>query len=85
MFCKLLLSYTLEDLKQKINVEILSHIQPNIGYHLKYPGVNILRKSANSSGTVFSYTKNSTVTKLSNLIFVLLLQRYLAKDSVLIL
>ena len=29
-------------------------------------GVNILRKSVNSSGTIFSYTKNSTVTKLSN-------------------
>ena len=47
-------------------------------------GVNILQKSVNSAGTVFSYTKNSTVTKLSNFNFVFRLpQIYLVKDSVL--
>ena len=49
-----------------------------------YSGVNILQKSVNSSGTVVSQTKNSTVTKLSNVNISMLFQRYLAKDSLLI-
>ena len=52
--------------------------------HTHGPGVNILRKSVNSSGTAYSYTKNSTNTMLYNFNQFWLPQIYLATDSVFI-